>query len=54
VVGGEYIGSKNPINEMWGYPAVCKPRRAARDPEVAKRLWQVSEQRTGVRYEILA
>ena len=30
----------------------CAPNRAARDEDVARRLWEVSEQLTGVRFEL--
>jgi len=33
-----------------GAPAPCSRSRAARDPETARRLWQVSETLTGVRF----
>jgi hypothetical protein len=33
-----------------GAPAPCARSRAAGDPEVARRLWQVSEQLTGVSF----
>jgi NAD(P)-dependent dehydrogenase (short-subunit alcohol dehydrogenase family) len=45
--GGEYIGPDG-IGEQRGHPKIVKPNRAARDEDVARRLWQVSEELTGV------
>ena len=45
--GGMYIGPDGPA-EQRGYPKVVQPNRAARDEETARRLWEVSEQLTGV------
>ncbi|WP_208297007.1 hypothetical protein [Halospina denitrificans] len=36
--------------EFWGMPAEADVRRLARNPEVAEKLWQVSESLTGVNY----
>jgi hypothetical protein len=36
------------FGEMRGYPAQVQPVAAATDEETARRLWQVSEQLTGV------
>jgi hypothetical protein len=33
-----------------GSPEIIEPRRKARDPETAQRLWDESERLTGVRY----
>jgi hypothetical protein len=35
---------------MHGTPKVVGTRRLARDAETARRLWDISEQATGVRY----
>ena len=48
--GGLFIGPDGP-GEMRGHPRPTQPNRAARDPEVAARLWEVSEQLTGVTYD---
>jgi NAD(P)-dependent dehydrogenase (short-subunit alcohol dehydrogenase family) len=48
--GGSYVGPDG-WREFRGGPKVVRPRRLARDPEVAKRLWQVSEDLTGVEYD---
>jgi NAD(P)-dependent dehydrogenase (short-subunit alcohol dehydrogenase family) len=37
--------------EQRGHPKPVSPSSAARDEEVARRLWEVSEQMTGVRFE---
>ncbi len=49
VRGGEYIGPDG-MGELKGYPTVVKPRPQALDEATAKRLWEVSEQLTGVSY----
>ena len=51
--GGEYIGPDG-FQEFKGYPAVVEPRPQARDEAAARRLWEVSEQLTGVSYPPLA
>ncbi|QSB12641.1 SDR family NAD(P)-dependent oxidoreductase [Natronosporangium hydrolyticum] len=45
--GGEYIG---PSAMLRGAPKVLAPSAAARDPELARRLWRRSEELTGVRF----
>ena len=47
--GGAYIGPDG-LGEFRGHPQVVAPNGRARDPEVAARLWEVSEELTGVRY----
>jgi NAD(P)-dependent dehydrogenase (short-subunit alcohol dehydrogenase family) len=47
--GGDYIGPGG-IAEMRGYPAKVGRSAAAKDPAAAARLWQISEELTGVRY----
>jgi len=47
--GGLFIGPDG-FEEQRGYPTVVGPVKAGRDEEVAKRLWSVSEQLTGVSY----
>jgi NAD(P)-dependent dehydrogenase (short-subunit alcohol dehydrogenase family) len=46
---GQLIGP-DARNEMKGWPTVVEPLEAARDREVAKRLWDVSEQLTGIHF----
>lgn len=53
VRGGDYIGPDGWL-EMRGHPAVVESSARARDEEAADRLWSLSEQLTGVRYEALA
>jgi len=48
IPGGSFIGPDG-FQEMRGEPKIVTPTRAARDPETARRLWDVSEQLTGVR-----
>lgn len=48
VEGGVFIGPDGK-NEKQGYPTRVQPAEAARDTTLAKRLWQLSEDLTGVR-----
>jgi NAD(P)-dependent dehydrogenase (short-subunit alcohol dehydrogenase family) len=48
--GGTYVGPDG-IGEQRGHPKPVSPNRAARDEAVARRLWEVSEEMTGVRFE---
>jgi len=50
--GGEYIGPDG-FMEFKGYPKVVQARPQALDEAVAKKLWQVSEELTGVKYPLL-
>lgn len=45
---GQFIGPDG-RNEKKGYPTVVQPVAAAKDPALAQRLWQLSEELTGVR-----
>jgi NAD(P)-dependent dehydrogenase (short-subunit alcohol dehydrogenase family) len=47
--GGEFYG---PQFSFAGPPVVERPSRRARDAAAAKRLWEVSEELTGVRFEL--
>ena len=49
VAGGDYIGPDG-IAEFRGYPRKVGSTARARDPEAARRLWQLSEELTGVGY----
>jgi NAD(P)-dependent dehydrogenase (short-subunit alcohol dehydrogenase family) len=51
VEGGQFIGPDG-NNEMKGYPTIVQPIASARDENVARRLWQLSEERTGVRLNL--
>jgi NAD(P)-dependent dehydrogenase (short-subunit alcohol dehydrogenase family) len=48
--GGLFIGPDG-FEEQRGYPKVVSPVKAGRDEAVAARLWEVSEELTGVSYE---
>jgi NAD(P)-dependent dehydrogenase (short-subunit alcohol dehydrogenase family) len=47
VIGGEYFGPGG-RSGMRGYPTRAQTSKSARDPELAARLWAVSEELTGV------
>ncbi|MDJ0783954.1 MAG: SDR family NAD(P)-dependent oxidoreductase [Desulfosarcinaceae bacterium] len=47
--GGDYYGPSG-FAEMRGYPVKVASNRRSRDLEIAERLWEVSEARTGVTY----
>lgn len=47
--GGTYVGPSG-FAEMHGLPRVVGTRKLARDPEAARRLWEISERATGVVY----
>jgi NAD(P)-dependent dehydrogenase (short-subunit alcohol dehydrogenase family) len=51
LAGGTFIGPDG-IAEQRGYPTEATPSGAARDEDVARRLWEVSEELTGVRFEL--
>jgi NAD(P)-dependent dehydrogenase (short-subunit alcohol dehydrogenase family) len=51
LAGGTYVGPDG-IAEQRGHPKPVSPNRAARDEDVARRLWEVSEEMTGVRFEL--
>jgi NAD(P)-dependent dehydrogenase (short-subunit alcohol dehydrogenase family) len=50
---GDFYGPSG-VMEIKGPPAKAKVAKKARDREVAARLWTVSEELTGVRFEALA
>jgi hypothetical protein len=52
VRGGEYFGP-NGIVESFGYPKRVDSVPASKDLDTAARLWSVSEELTGVRYDAL-
>jgi NAD(P)-dependent dehydrogenase (short-subunit alcohol dehydrogenase family) len=49
VQGGEYFGPSGWM-EARGYPKRVKSSLMAKDPDLAKRLWDVSEELTGISY----
>lgn len=48
--GGEYFGP-NGFMEMRGFPAQVKTNQLAKDESIAKKLWEVSEELTGVKFD---
>lgn len=52
VTGGEYFGPDG-LGESRGYPTRVGRKAAASDPDVARRLWEASEELTGVSYGAL-
>jgi len=53
VNGGEYFGPGG-FMEMRGYPKRVESNDRSHDEDVAAKLWAVSEEMTGVRYEALS
>ena len=51
VAGGEYYGP-NGFMEMRGLPVRVESNELSKDPAIAKRLWDVSEQLTGVLFNL--
>ena len=49
VEGGDYYGPDG-RRELRGHPKKVKARRTAYDPQIGARLWEVSEELTGVSY----
>lgn len=49
VQGGDYIGPAG-VGELHGRPVKVKSSRASRDLQSARRLWQLSVERTGVQF----
>ena len=47
VQGGDYFGSQS-LDEMRGPSGPAKPSRQALDPAIARRLWEVSVELTGI------
>ncbi|MET0999009.1 MAG: SDR family NAD(P)-dependent oxidoreductase, partial [Marmoricola sp.] len=47
--GSTYIGPSGP-GQMKGHPRIVSPRRLALDREAQDRLWELSEEATGVRF----
>lgn len=50
LTGGEYFGPDGFI-EMRGYPVQVETNKLAKDETIAKKLWEVSEDLTGVKFE---
>jgi len=53
VRGGDFIGPDGPV-QMWGHPTRVEANATARDSELAARLWGVSRELTGVRFDALS
>jgi NAD(P)-dependent dehydrogenase (short-subunit alcohol dehydrogenase family) len=53
VEGGIFVGPDG-FAEQRGYPKPVAPSRTARDEALAKRLWEVSEELTGVHFKLPA
>ncbi|MBN2196626.1 MAG: SDR family oxidoreductase [Polyangiaceae bacterium] len=53
VAGGEYFGPRGPF-ELWGAPRRVGASARAQNAEDARRLWELSVERTGVTYPALA
>jgi len=53
VRGGEYIGPDG-FAENKGYPKLARSSRRSHDRVAARRLWEISEELTGVRYGLPA
>lgn len=51
LVGGTFVGPDG-VGEQRGYPQPVGCSDAAREPEAARRLWEVSEQLTGVSFAL--
>jgi len=51
VRGGDYIGP-NGFGELKGTPTKVQSNARSRDPEAARKLWTLSEQLTGVHYNL--
>jgi len=49
---GDYIGPDR-LGEQWGHPKKVRSNARSHDPEAQRRLWEISEQLVGVRYEAL-
>jgi NAD(P)-dependent dehydrogenase (short-subunit alcohol dehydrogenase family) len=49
--GGQFIGPDG-RGEASGYPTMVQPIAAARVPETAQRLWRISEELTGVSFDL--
>lgn len=48
--GGEFFGPDG-LFELWGDPVEVKPNTLSTDEAIAKRLWDISEQLTGVKFD---
>jgi NAD(P)-dependent dehydrogenase (short-subunit alcohol dehydrogenase family) len=51
MISGMLIGPSG-LFELWGHPQAVVPGKRAQDVDVARRLWQVSEELTGVTFPV--
>ena len=49
VTGGDFYGPSG-LAEMRGYPKKAAASRLSQDPQIAERLWEMSERLTGIDY----
>lgn len=47
--GGDYTGPKDMFG-LWGYPKIARSNGRSHDIQSAKKLWEISEQMTGIHY----
>ena len=52
VPGGAYVGPDG-LGEQRGHPTLVGRSAAARNPDTARRLWERSEQLTGVSFPLV-
>ena len=50
LTGAEYFGP-NGFIELRGYPVEVETNKLSKDEAIAKKLWEVSEELTGVKFE---
>lgn len=48
---GQFIGPDG-LGESKGYPTIVQPIESAKDPNIGKRLWRMSEELTGVHFDV--
>jgi hypothetical protein len=51
IAGGSYVGPDG-FMEGRGHPKLVGATRAAKDADAARRLWKISEELTGVRFDL--
>jgi NAD(P)-dependent dehydrogenase (short-subunit alcohol dehydrogenase family) len=51
VKSGEFVGPDG-LGESRGHPTIVEPIDAARDPDTARRLWDISQELTGVDFHL--
>lgn len=48
---GQFIGPDG-RGESWGYPTIVQPAETAKDPHIGRHLWNLSEELTGVHFNL--